>query len=99
LTSVAPLPVDTLQLGRRFRAWPDEVLRDVLPRWIGCQRFIYNAKVSEDRLFAAMRKMALRDTPDAPLPTPLDQQYSQFKCRELSPWLFEVPSQILRNGA
>ena len=99
MTSVAPLPVDTLQLGRRFRAWPDEVLRDVLPRWIGCQRFIYNAKVSEDRLFAAMRKMALRDTPDAPLPTPLDQQYSQFKSRELSPWLFEVPSQILRNGA
>ena len=87
------------QTGRRFRAWPDEVLREVLPRWIGCQRFIYNAKVAEDRLFAAMRRMALRTAPDEAINTPLDQQYSQFKSRELSPWLFEVPSQILRNAA
>jgi|GEM_PF-108310 len=97
--AVQPTPVDTLQLGRRFRAWPDEVLRGVLPRWIGCQRFIYNGKVAEDRLFAVMRRMALRSAPDEAITTPLDQQYSQFKSRELSPWLFEVPSQILRNGA
>ncbi len=30
---------------------------------------------------------------------PLDQAYAQFKDRELTPWLYEVPSQILRNGA
>ena len=90
---------DLFQTGRRFRAWPDEVLREVLPRWIGCQRFIYNGKVAEDRLFAAMRRMALRTAPDEAIHTPLDQQYSQFKSRELSPWLFEVPSQILRNAA
>jgi len=29
--------------------------------------------------------------------TPLDQQYAQFKDRELTRWLYEVPSQILRK--
>src|SRR5208337_1532727 len=33
------------------------------------------------------------------LQSPVDQQYSQFKDEDLTPWLFEVPSQILRNGA
>ena len=31
--------------------------------------------------------------------TPLDRCYSQFTHAELTPWLSEVPSQILRNGA
>lgn len=33
------------------------------------------------------------------LKTPLDQEYSRFKSRDLSPWLYDVPSQVLRNGA
>lgn len=70
-----------------------------MPRWIGCQRFIYNGKVGEDRLFTAQRRLALRDDPKAEVRAPLDQQYAQFKDLQLSPWLFDVPSQILRNGA
>jgi len=68
-----------------------------LAQWIGCQRFIYNGKVDEDRLFAAQRSMMLRDGVTE-CATPLDQRYAQFRT-ELSPWLAEVPSQILRNGA
>jgi putative transposase len=30
--------------------------------------------------------------------SPADQQYCQFKDKELTPFLYEVPSQILRNG-
>ena len=87
-----------LQSGVRFRALPTQEQTHVLGQWIGCQRFIYNGKIDEDRLFAAQRRMALRDGA-LECPTPLDQQYAQFKTPELSRWLCDVPSQILRNGA
>lgn len=85
--------------GCRFAARPDAVLQSILPQWIGCQRVAYNAKVSEDRLFAAQRRMLLRDDPTLEIKTPLDQQYAHFKDTELTPWLFSVPSVVLRNGA
>jgi putative transposase len=87
-----------LQSGVRFRAYPDPGLAFMLARWIGCQRFIYNGKVNEDRLFAAQRRLEMASG-NVEVQTPLDQAYSQFKDRELTPWLYEVPSQILRNGA
>jgi putative transposase len=60
-------------------------------RWIGCQRFIYNAKVAEDRYFRAYaRKFASRQH------APVDQEYSRFIGPDTA-WL--VPSQVLRNGA
>jgi transposase len=31
--------------------------------------------------------------------TPVDQQYAQFKDEDLTPFLYDVPSQVLRNGA
>lgn len=89
----------TLSSGIKARATLDPVLQDILPHWIGCQRVIYNAKVAEDRLFAAERRLLLRENPDAIVNTPLDQQYAHFKDAELTPWLSEVPSQVLRNGA
>lgn len=87
-----------LQSGVKFRAYPDVGVAALLRRWIGCQRAIYNAKVQEDRLFAAQRRLELASG-KTEVVTPLDQQYAQFKDRELTPWLYEVPSQILRNGA
>ena len=87
-----------LQSGVRFRAAPDVQLRGVLRRWIGCQRAIYNGKVEEDRLFASQRRLEIASG-KTEVATPIDQQYAQFKDRELTPWLYEVPSQILRNGA
>ena len=85
-----------MQCGVRFSAKPAPDLRLTLAQWIGCQRFIYNAKVSEWEYFRAFQRHALALTGVHP---PSDQQYSQFKDREFTPWLYEVPSEILRNGA
>ena len=63
---------------------------------MGCQRLIYNAKVEEDRYFRTVSRKALALVGLQP---PVDQQYAQFKSRELTPYLYDVPSQILRNGA
>ena len=63
---------------------------------MGCQRLIYNAKVEEDRYFRTFSRKALALVDLQP---PVDQQYAQFKSKELTPYLYEVPSQILRNGA
>ncbi|HSB34644.1 MAG TPA: transposase [Nitrospirota bacterium] len=85
-----------LSSGVKFRCYPDSYQARVLSAWIGCQRFIYNAKVSEERYFRKHQEKALCL---AGVPVPVDQQYSQFKDRALTPFLFEVPSPILRNGA
>ena len=61
----------------------------------------YNAKVEEDRLFAAQRRMLKRDYPLSKIPTPLDQTCSQFKSAELSPWFyrtFDAESPVLQVG-
>ncbi|WP_439673232.1 helix-turn-helix domain-containing protein [Cupriavidus necator] len=34
-----------MQTGYRFRCYPTPAQQATLLRWIGCQRFIYNAKV------------------------------------------------------
>jgi putative transposase len=84
-----------MQTGNRFRAYPTPAQEQILLQWIGHQRFIYNAKVSEDRYYRTFEKtaVALSGTP-----VPVDQEYARFLGPE-TPWLREVPSQILRNGA
>ena len=84
-----------MQIGNRFRCYPTLAQITTLLAWIGCQRFIYNAKVGEDRYFRRFARKGLALTGQHP---PLDQQYSHFKT-ELTPWLSEVPAQVLRNGA
>jgi putative transposase len=84
-----------MQIGSRFRCYPTSAQASILLRWIGCQRHIYNAKVSENRYFRSFSKKSLQH---AGQPIPIDQRYSQFKT-ELTPFLSEVPSVILRNGA
>jgi putative transposase len=86
----------SLSSGNRFRCYPTEEQKLALSQWMGCQNLIYNAKVAEDRYFRAMGRKALSLTGMKP---PVDQKYSQFKDRELTPYLYDVPSQILRNGA
>ena len=85
-----------MQIGNRFRCYPTPAQEKVLLQWIGCQRFIYNAKVQEDRYFRIFAHKSLQHTGQF---APIDQQYSQFKHPELTPWLSDVPSQLLRNGA
>lgn len=84
-----------MQIGNKFRCYPTEAQAQSLLQWIGCQRYIYNAKVREDQYY---RRFARKSLQHAGLYAPLDQQYSQFKS-ELTPWLSDIPSQILRNGA
>ena len=84
-----------MQIGTRFRCYPSKAQGQILLQWIGCQRHIYNAKVGEDRYFRSFARKSLAHTGTF---APIDQQYSHFKT-DLTSWLSEVPSQILRNGA
>ena len=52
-------------------------------------------KVSEDRYYRAFAKKAVSLSGT---PVPVDQEYARFIGPD-TPWLREVPSQILRNGA
>ena len=84
------------QTGFRFRCYPTHAQAQTLLRWIGCRRFIYNAKVAEDRYY---RKFARKALDLAGFYPPADQQYSRCIDPDLTPWLQEVPSQLPRNGA
>jgi transposase len=85
-----------MEVGVKFRAYPTQEQKKILSKWIGCARFIYNAKCDEDRYHYAFSKQALSLVGQKPK---IDQAYAQFKSKELSPWLYEVPSQILRNAS
>ena len=84
-----------MQIGNRFRCYPTPAQEQTLLQWIGCQRNIYNSKVREDQYF---RRFARKSLQHAGQYAPIDQQYSQFKSA-LTPYLGEVPSVLLRNGA
>jgi putative transposase len=80
--------------GINFRSNPKGQQRKVLCQWMGCSRFVWNAKCEEnDYLYKFKQKFLPLDTK-----TPIDQSYAQFKNEELSPWLSDCPSQILRNS-
>jgi len=81
--------------GVKFLAHPTEEQKLVLSQWMGCARFIYNAKCEEDEYYRKFLWSSLALTGER---IPVDQSYSQFKT-ELTPWLSECPSQILRNSA
>ena len=81
--------------GYRFRLSPSPEQAQILRRWIGCQRLIYNAKVQEDRDY---RRFQQRMVGTAGMEIPVDQQYSRF-ISDTTAFLKAVPSQILRHGA
>jgi putative transposase len=103
-----------VSIGHRFRAYPDDKVAGVLLRWIGCQRFIKNAKVREDRYYRAFQR---RFAAFAGQHAPIDQAYSHLigdgnagaatfvdgvdsaRHEADTTWLREVPSPVLRNGA
>jgi len=100
-----------MSTGYRFRAYPDDLVAGVLARWIGCQRFIKNAKVREDRYYRAFQR---RFAAFAGQYAPVDQAYSHLvgdgnagagalregeRAEADTTWLREVPSVVLRNGA
>lgn len=82
-------------LGIKLKASPTCYQKAVLSQWMGCARFIWNAKCDEDRYYTTFaRKYCAIGTY-----SPLDQTYAHFKSKALSPWLYALPSQILRNAA
>ena len=77
--------------GIKLRANPTSHQKLILSQWMGCARSIWNAKVEEERYYRTYaRKYCTIGTY-----APIDQTTSQFKSKELSPWLSECPSQIL----
>ena len=82
-------------MGIRLQAHPTKQQKLAISQWMGCARFIWNAKCDEDKYFS---RFALKFMPKSTY-APADQKYSHFKSKELSPWLGECPSQILRNSA
>lgn len=80
--------------GIRFKAYPTKAQKLTLSQWMGCARLIWNAKCEDDRYYSTFAKKYL------PVGTyaPVDQKYSQYKNKELTPWLSKCPSQILRNS-
>ena len=80
--------------GVKLRVYPTAMQIAILRLWMGHQKFIYNAKVLEQDYWYRFSKQSLALTGTKPS---ADQKYSQFKT-ELTPFLSQVPSQILRNG-
>jgi putative transposase len=81
--------------GIKLRAFPTEEQKHSFSQWMGCARFIYNAKCDDDKYFRTFLAHNLGLTGHN---VPVDQTYSQYKS-ELSAWLSDCPSQILRNSA
>ena len=82
--------------GVKFPCHPTPIQANTLMRWMGCDRVIWNAKVDESNYY---RKFALKFCPREHYYATQDQSYSQFKSSELTPYLSQVPSQVLRNAA
>ena len=81
--------------GVRFKAYPTAQQKLVLSQWMGCARLIWNAKCAEEEYYQTFARKYY------PIGTfaPIDQTYSQFKSKELTPFLSDCPSQVLRNSA
>ncbi len=82
-------------MGIKLQAHPTEEQKLILSQWMGCARFIWNAKCQEDKYLTAFARKYLPVNTYAPI----DQIFSRYKDKEISPWLFNCPSQILRNSA
>ena len=80
--------------GIKLRAYPTSEQGETLSQWLGCARFIYNAKCDDDQYFRMFLYKSLSLTGDK---VPVDQTYAQYKT-ELTPWLDNCPAIILRNS-
>lgn len=81
--------------GIRYQAKPTPEQAKILSQWMGCAKVIWNAKCEDDRY---LRRFAAWCMPVGTYP-PVDQSAARYKDPELTPWLSECPSQILRNSA
>lgn len=81
--------------GIRLKAHPTLHQKQILSQWMGSAKTIWNAKCEDERYHTryARRFCAVGTY------APIDQTYRQYKDKALTPWLFDCPSQILRNSA
>ena len=81
--------------GISLYAHPTKEQKIVISQWMGCARFLWNAKCEEDKYLSAFSRkyLPVKTYPKA------NQSFAQYKSKELSPWLYDCPSQILRNSA
>lgn len=82
-------------IGIKLLANPKPHQKLILSQWMGCARFIWNAKVDEE---AYHRTFARKYYPLGTY-APIDKKAAHFKSKELTPWLSKCPSQIIRNSA
>jgi len=61
-----------------------------LSQWMGCARHIWNAKCEEERYYTTF---ARKYCPIG-VYAPIDQKTSQFKSKELTPWLYDVLARL-----
>lgn len=81
--------------GIKLKANPTLEQRKILSQWMGCAWVIWNAKCDEHKYYSTYARKY------CPIGTfaPVDQKAAQFKSKELTPWLSDCPSQIIRNSA
>ena len=87
------------QTGVRFRVYPTRIQQQVLNRWIGAQRYLYNCKVEELdyqlRLKDIARFSNRYEAPELDY-CPWDQSFSQYA--NSAPWITHIPSYVRRNA-
>ena len=77
--------------GIRLKASPTKQQKAILSQWMGCARFIWNAKCATDKA----QRVLLAQEGQFP---PVNQTYTQYKNKATTPWLYHCPSVILRNS-
>lgn len=82
-------------MGIKLQARPTEDQKLILSQWMGCARFIWNGKCQDDKYLTTFARKYMPVNTYAPI----DQAFARYKDKEMSPWLFKCPSQILRNSA
>jgi putative transposase len=86
---------DMAMCGIEMIASPSLFQKIKISQWIGCSRFVYNAKCEEQDYFFKFKNRFAALVGET---VPVDQTYSQFKTKD-SEFLSECPSEILRNTA
>lgn len=81
--------------GVKFQIYPSKGQMAKLSQWAGAQRYIWNAKAEEEKY---LRTFARKYLPVGTYPQH-DQTYSQYKSEDICPWIYDIPSQVLRNAA
>jgi len=95
-----------MQIGHKYLFKPTKEQSEKLSDWLGAFANIWNSKINENNYyfsfgskFIPINQWRASKSNKDPEFAFIDQTYSQFKNKELSPWLSKVPSQILRNAS